>query len=122
MRTITPRMMATTIARSAHNHKGTDVRVLDVRDVTDIADFFVIISSRSTTHTRSMADNIKKDMSAKQLTALHRDGYYRETRWTVVDYGTVIVHICMPEVRSHYDIDHLWHGSKSVSWKRSASS
>ncbi len=101
-------------ARVAAETRGTDVRVLDLRGLTPVFDYFVVATGASRRQLHAMADEIERVMK-KELhdTRLGHEGY-EEGRWIVLDYGDVVVHLFDAESRSYWDIEHLWSGCKTV--------
>ena len=88
-------------------HKAEDIRIIDLRGKTEIADFFVIASGRSMTHTRSLIDNVEEELAKQGVSPIREEGV-REGRWAVIDYGDVIVHVFNDETRLLYHLEALW--------------
>ena len=88
-------------------HKAEDVRIIDLRGKTEIADFFVIASGRSMTHTRSLIDRTEEELEKDGVSPVREEGV-REGRWAVIDYGDVIVHVFNDETRLFYHLEALW--------------
>lgn len=95
------------------DHKGQDVLSIDVSKKTDVADYYVIASGRSMTHTRSLIDHVEEEMDKLEIAPIRREGV-REGRWAVLDYGDVIVHIFNDESRLFYHLENLWGDDKNV--------
>jgi ribosome-associated protein len=94
--------------------KGEDVLLLDIRDISILADYFVIGSATSKRQAKAIIDSIKEE--AKQsfdVRPLHIDGE-AATGWMLMDYGDVVVHLFMPEVRAYYDLEGLWRDGRVV--------
>ena len=88
--------------------KARDVVAIDVDNVTVIADSFIICNGTSTTHIKSLADEVEKVLKEKEsILPSHTEGY-NSARWILMDYGDVIVHIFHEEDRKFYDIERLW--------------
>ena len=81
--------------------KGVDIKVLDVRDLTDITDFMVIASGNSDRHTRSIVNNIVEKAREWGCRPLGVEGE-REGQWVLVDLGDVVVHVMLPRIREFY--------------------
>lgn len=92
-------------------HKAEDVRTIDLRGKTEVADFFVIASGRSMTHTRSLIDKVEEEIEKQGVTPIREEGV-REGRWAVIDYGDVIVHVFNDETRLFYHLESLWEDKK----------
>lgn len=88
-------------------HKAEDVKIIDLRGKTEVADFFVIASGRSMTHTRSLIDSVEEELDKEGVSPIREEGA-REGRWAVIDYGDVIVHVFNDETRLFYHLEALW--------------
>ena len=95
------------------NKKAEDVVVLDLREVTSVADYFVICSGTSEPHLKALADTLTTDLRAHGFRPNNQAGD-AASRWIVLDYGDVLVHIFHPEMRGRYSLDHLWGDAKRV--------
>ena len=95
------------------DHKGEDVVMIDVKEKSSVADYFVVASGRSMTHTRSLIDHVEEEMEKLGVSPTRREGV-REGRWAVLDYGDVIVHVFNDETRLFYHLEKLWGDDKNV--------
>ena len=93
--------------------KAESVVVLDVRDLTSIADFFIICSGRSNRQVSAIADYIKRFLKDQAIRPLSVEGY-KEGLWVLMDYGSVIIHVFYEETRSFYDLEGLWVDAKRI--------
>jgi len=101
-------------ARVILDNKGEDVRILDLREITQAFDFFVIGSGTSRRQLHSVSDEID-DVFEKKLGDKRRSvAGYQESRWVVLDYGDVVVHLFEPETREFYALEDLWGKGKEV--------
>lgn len=98
---------ANDIAEILKSHKAEDVRIIDLRGKTEVADFFVIASGRSMTHTRSLIDHVEEEVEKSGTSPIREEGV-REGRWAVIDYADVIVHVFNDETRLFYHLESLW--------------
>ena len=89
------------------SHKGEDVVCIDVRGKTEVADFYVVASGRSMTHTRALIEHVEYEVEEMGIAPIRREGV-REGRWAVLDYGDVLVHIFNDESRLFYHLEKLW--------------
>jgi ribosome-associated protein len=87
--------------------KADEIEVIDLKDRTLIADYFVICSGTSNTHIKAIADGLLVDGKDVGLKKDRVEGY-AQGRWVLVDYGDVVVHIFAREEREFYDIESLW--------------
>lgn len=96
------------LAREALEEKqGVNPIVLDIRKLTQVADYFVIVHGNSDRHVRTLADVVLEWFSARHQEALHVEGM-REQKWVLLDYGPVIVHVFHRDTRSFYNLERLW--------------
>ena len=103
-----PKELAVEIAEFLYGKKGENIQVLDVANLTSITEYFVIASARNTIQCRTMAEDLEDHLiEAEQLEARRKEGY-RESRWVVLDYGSVIVHIFHEQEREFYNLERLW--------------
>ena len=87
--------------------KAKDVKEIDVRGKTSIADILVIASGTSTRHVKSLADEVVKFVKKAGMMPLGVEGQ-REAEWVLVDLGDVIVHVMLPRIREFYGLERLW--------------
>ena len=95
------------VTEAIDERKGENTEVIDLRDRTLIADYFVITSGTSNVHIRAIVDGISRKIKEKRLKRPDVEGY-SEARWVLVDFGDIVVHIFAPEEREFYDIESLW--------------
>jgi ribosome-associated protein len=93
--------------------KAANVRVLDVRGLTDIADTMVIASGNSDRHVRSIAERVVEKAKAAGFRPLGTEGA-RDGEWVLVDLQDLIVHVMLPRVREFYGLERLWEGGAEL--------
>jgi ribosome-associated protein len=87
--------------------KAVHVVALDVRELTSIADFFVICSGRSTRQVNAIADHVERELRKQKIKPLSVEGA-AEGQWVLIDYGYVIIHVFYESARQFYDLEGLW--------------
>ncbi|PMQ05611.1 ribosome silencing factor [Dyella sp. AD56] len=87
--------------------KAKDIREIDVRGKTSIADLLVVASGTSARHVKSIADEVVKFAKQAGVMPLGVEGE-REAEWVLVDLGDVIVHVMLPRIREFYGLERLW--------------
>jgi len=87
--------------------KAIDVRVLDVRPLTDITDFMIIASGRSNRQVRALADEVVAEATLRGVRPLGVEGFDQGI-WVLVDLGDVVVHVMQPATREFYQLERLW--------------
>ncbi|MGD8245524.1 MAG: ribosome silencing factor [Anaerolineae bacterium] len=106
--------MARRIVDVIADKKGDDILLLDIRDVTILADYFVIGSAVSKRQTKAMVDGIiqatKEDFDTRPL----RVEGEADSGWILMDYGDVVVHLFAPEARDYYDLEGFWEDAQVV--------
>ena len=96
------------IIETLEDKKARGLVAIEVDNVTILADSFIICNGTSSTHIRSLADDVEKSLrDSHGVECRHREGY-NSARWILLDYGDVIVHIFHEEDRRFYDIERLW--------------
>ena len=104
-----PSPLENLVTAALDDMKAVNVRVLDVRGLTDIADTFVIASGNSDRHVRSIADRVIQNARAAGFRTHGLEGE-RDSEWVLVDLNDVIVHVMLPRTREFYGLDRLWEG------------
>ena len=103
-----PKEMALLAAKALSDKKGREIQVLEIGELTTLADYFVIATGSSNTQINALVDNVEKVMAEEaEEQPLHREGY-RGGTWVLLDYGSVIVHVFTQEAHDYYDLEHLW--------------
>lgn len=104
-------------ARTAADHKGHDIVVLDMTGITPLYDFFVLANGTSRRQVHTLAEEIDAAMHAQGERRLTIEGY-EASKWVVQDYGDVMVHVFDPATRSYYGLEDLWADAPRVDWDR----
>jgi ribosome-associated protein len=100
------------LTRAALEKKACDLVALEVRELTSIADYFIICSGRSDRQVQSIAQGIEQSLGQAGISSLSVEGASRG-HWVLMDFSDVIVHIFYEPVRHFYDLDGLWdHASR----------
>lgn len=108
------RALALTAARVAAETRGTDVKVLDLRGLTPVFDYFVVATGSSRRQIHAMADEIEKAVKTELHDRKRGGEGYEEGRWILLDYGDVMVHLFDADARGYWDIEQLWSDAKRV--------
>jgi ribosome-associated protein len=107
------RQLALTLAQAADDRKGADILILNVQDVSYLADFFVIVTGFSRPQVRALSDAMEAAATEQGRTPEHIEGV-SESTWVVLDYGDVIAHIMMPDPRQFYGLEAFWGHAERV--------
>ena len=103
------------IVRILDEKKAEDIVAIKTTEVTIVSDYFVIASGTSSTHVRSLADDLEDGMSKLGVEPDHIEG--RATGWILLDYGETVVHIFSKESREYYNLERLWADAQMVDLK-----
>ncbi len=109
-----PKEMALLAAKALSDKKGREIQVLEIGELTTLADYFVIATGSSNTQINALVDNVEKVMAEEaEEQPLHREGY-RGGTWVLLDYGCIAVHVFNAEAREFYGLERLWRDGKHV--------
>ncbi len=101
------------LSKAALDKKAEDLIVLDVHEISSFADYFVIMSGRSTRHVQGLAEAVDSRIRNKRTKESNSEGL-SEGHWVLLDYYDVVVHIFYSEVRQQYDLEGLWNDAPRV--------
>ena len=90
-----------------------DIRLLKTEELTVLADYFIICTANSTSHVRTLYDEVDKRLSMAGLPPIRREGY-RNSNWLLLDFGCLIVHIFQKETRDFYNLEKLWDDAQEI--------
>ena len=100
-------------AKALSGKLGLDIRVIEIADITVIADYMVIATGNSSTHVKALAEEVEYQLDKNGVSVSHIEGY-RSNNWILLDYVDVIVNVFSEEAREFYDLDRLWQDGKPV--------
>jgi ribosome-associated protein len=95
------------VAEALADRKAHDIVILDLRGLSDAADFFVIASGTSDTHVRAVADHVLEALAKIGVSVHHAEGL-SQGRWALLDFVDVVVHVFHPSQRAFYQLERLW--------------
>ena len=109
-----PKEIALNAAKALADKKGLSIQLLDVADLTTLADYFLICTGTSAIHVNTLCDAVEKAVADEMgEPLLHREGH-RSGTWVLLDFGCLIVHVFTEETRKFYDLEHLWSDAAPV--------
>lgn len=100
-------LLATRAAELSLEKKGEDVKILDLRGLTSMTDFFVIITADSERKAKAVAEHIVDELKLDGERPMHIEGL-DTLHWVLLDYIDVVVHVFQPDERKFYDLESLW--------------
>ncbi len=99
--------------RAAESKKAADIRVLDLREITSFADYFVLCTGANQRQIQAIADEVALELKRRGERAISIEGY-ENAEWVLMDYGDLLVHVFSGNARSFYDLDRLWRHAKAL--------
>ena len=110
---LAPLDLARRIVELAEDKKAADIVLLDLGELTTLADAFVICSGGSERQISAIADGIVEGLKDERVKPIGREGT-SESHWVLIDYGSVIVHVFTPPERDYYQLEKHWSGAKVI--------
>ncbi|TWT36710.1 Ribosomal silencing factor RsfS [Posidoniimonas corsicana] len=101
-------------AKAAHDNRGTDIVLLDMRELTPVFDYFLLVTGSSRRQLHAISEEIDHVLEHDLGDARMGIEGYRESRWILLDYGNLVVHMFDEEVRGFYALEELWSGATRV--------
>ena len=108
MENITSEKFASAIARFLDDNKAKDIVILNVANVCSLSDYFIIATGSSTPHVRALTENIRKKIKDVFSRLPMGEESERMSKWNLLDYGEVVIHIMNQEQRDTYKIEKFW--------------
>lgn len=106
--------LAVAAARAAADNRGQDIVLLDLRELTPVFDYFVLATGSSGRQLRAMSEDIdnvlEKQLGDKRMGV---EGY-QDSKWILLDYGSIVVHLLDRDMRKYYDLENLWAAAKRI--------
>ena len=107
----TEKMMAQIACKAIDDKKWQDIKIIDIHNVSVIADYFVIASGTNSNQVQAIVDNVEEQLGRAGFEAKQIEGN-RNSSWILMDYGDVIVHVFDEENRLFYDLERIWRDGK----------
>ncbi len=104
---MTSTQLAERIAQLAWDKKGSEVLIMDIRKLTDVTDYFVLVSGESELHVKAICDFVEEELEKEGVRPWHKEGY-QHLNWVLLDYIDVVFHVFLPHVRDFYALEKLW--------------
>ena len=105
------------ILEAANDLKGKSINCIDVRRLTSIADYMVIVTGRSSTHVKALSDNVVKEVKKANFEVVGVEGR-AQSEWVLVDVGDIVVHVMLSQFRKLYNLEELWNFEVSPKFEK----
>lgn len=96
-----------TAVKALDSKKAVDIKVLEIKDLTVLTDYFVICNGTSLTQVKALADECEYKLSLEGFEKKHREGF-DSGKWILLDYGDVIIHVYNRDSREFYNLERFW--------------
>lgn len=106
--------MARIACKALADKKASDTKVINIADVSVLADYFIISSGTNRNQVQAMADNVEELLGKAGYQPKQIEGY-QTANWILLDYGDLVIHIFDEENRLFYDLERIWRDGKSLS-------
>ncbi len=111
---MTPKEMAILAAKALDGKKGEEIKIMEVTELTTLADYFVICTGSSNTQINALCDAVEEKLETEAgEKPLHREGH-RGGIWVLLDYGCLVVHVFNTEAREFYGLERLWSDAEEI--------
>lgn len=101
-----------TAVKALDSKKAVDIQAVEIGDLTILTEYFIIAGGTSSTHVRSLADEVDYQLSQAGVEPHHIEG--KASGWILLDYDTVIIHVFTPDAREFYSLDKQWQDGKFI--------
>ena len=105
--------VAAIAAKALDEKKGLDLKLIEITDVSTLADYFLICTATSNTHVKTLCDAVEEALENAGEQMLSREGH-RGGTWVLLDYGCIVIHVFTEETRAFYDLERKWEDGKPV--------
>lgn len=108
------REMAKIAIDALNDKKAVDVKIIDISNISVIADYFIIANGTNKNQVKTLCDNVEDELAKAGYTQKQTEGY-NGANWILMDYNDIIIHIFDEEDRLFYDLERIWHDGKDIS-------
>ena len=107
------KLMAKLAYKALDDKKGEDIKVIDISEISVLADYFIIANGSNDSQVRALVENVEDELSKAGFEVRQREGYGLGN-WVLLDFGSIIVHVFDKENRLFYDLERIWRDGKYV--------
>ena len=110
---MTQNEMLKKIIKTLDSKKAEEIKAIKIADLTILADYFIIANGTSTTHTKTLAEEVEYQLSQEGIEPNRTEGY-NGSNWVILDYGDIVVHVFYKETRDYYQLERLWSDGEMI--------
>ncbi|MGI6117941.1 MAG: ribosome silencing factor [Bilifractor sp.] len=107
------RQMADIAIRALEEKKAIDTKLLDISEISTLADYFIIATGTNRNQMQAMCDSVDESLGRAGYEPKQIEGY-RNAGWILLDYGDIVIHLFDPENRSFYGLDRIWGDARQL--------
>lgn len=100
--------------KALDDKKGEDIKIIDISNVSVLADYFIIANGNNKNQVQALVDNVQEELDKVGVQVKQVEGY-RMGNWILLDYGDIIIHVFSKEDRLFYDLERIWRDGKDIS-------
>ena len=113
MEKMTAKEAAALAVKALDSKMGVDIQLIEITDVSTLADYFLICTGTSNTHVKTLCDTAEYALEQAGETMIGREGH-RGNTWELLDFGCVVIHVFTDEARKFYDLERLWADAEQI--------
>lgn len=113
MANLTEKQTIELIVKALDSKRAEDIQLIGIKDLTIVADYFVIANGTSNTQTKALADEVEFKLKQNGIEPIRSEGYQGGS-WIVLDYGNIVVHVFYKETREYYNLERLWQDGEQI--------
>lgn len=99
--------------KALEDKKGVDIKIIDIRDISVLADYLIISGGTNKSQVQAMVDAVEEELEKENVSVKHVEGY-ASANWILLDYSDIIIHVFNQEDRLFYDLERLWQDGKCI--------
>ena len=107
------KLMAKLAWKALDEKKGEDIRIIDISNVSTLADYFLIVNGSNSNQVQALVDNVEDELAKLDFHARQKEGHGLGS-WVLLDFGEIVVHVFDKENRHFYDLERIWRDGRSV--------
>jgi len=113
MANLTDKQTIELIVKALDSKRAEDIQLIGIKDLTIVADYFIIANGTSNTQTKALADEVEFKLKQNGIEPIRSEGYQGGS-WIVLDYGNIVVHVFYKETREYYNLERLWQDGDQI--------
>ncbi len=107
------KLIVKTAVRALNDKKGEDIKVIDIGEVSTLADYFIIVNGTNQPQVDALVDTVTEELIKEGIHAIRVEGIH-SSGWILMDYGDVVIHVFSKEDRLFYDLERIWRDGREV--------